>query len=871
MMRGEESCRRTTGSGRASAFVGRSIIAALVIVTIGSCHLFVRRERGTDEVARPVSVPGWIRFRPEARVSRATVVDERRAFLELEPGSEMRLVSSETDEIGMTHDRYQQYHQGVRIEGAELIVHGRGDAAETANGKIARGLGETPTTVRITEDDARRLAFRVLRAALHSSDGGAERDRRSGRPVLDAAPRATELVITRRDGHEELDGSDLVLAWRFDVFVTPREYSRSVYVDATGGEIVKAVPLVGECDPGGGTTTWRGFQRFNTRRAGPNFVLEDDCNTARLHVVNWLKAPAPREFSNADNNWIAGADQSPATSFWALGIAYDYFDLIHHRRGYDGKDASIELHHGQPGAAASGGGGQIQIGIDAIGPTDDFNTTDIVGHEFTHNVIETSAKLAYGTMESAALNESFSDIFGNLIEAWEEQMPLPTDWRIGEDKGCVVGTCRDMSNPGNLKGPDTYKKTNWSAASEPHTNGEVQNFWFYLVANGGSGTNDNGSTYSVTAIGLSKAGRIAYRTLTRYLVSSSAYADARNASIQAASDLFGASSGEVAQVTNAWCAVALCPPDLPKARDRFDTAGGNPNPASPNDNDTFGGATPIGQSTAATWIGGQAFPSVDVKNVSIFPTTDVDYFELSPPPPSIRPAGSNLGGCLKEEYQIALTTPATIRVYQNGRTVSTNTNTDNVRIGGTPTSLGFSVQRAFPGQIISYDLAVRYMTYFDDECIPELAPPDRFELIQECIMCDQFLRDPHVDRMLDPTLPSRYPGSTYYLYWPGGSEFRVGVDLVSGKSLRAELRDMGGQVVAVADTHPGFLRSGLRAVPTRGPGFSGEPSARREGTLTLTRRTLPEGLYALTFSHFGYGSEVNIALPSRAVARRSRR
>ncbi len=855
---------RTMGAAHAGALIGRTIVAAIVVVAIGSCQIVVRPGGRRDDVAQPVAASGWIRFRPDARVSRTTVVDDERAFLELEPGSTMQLISSETDEIGMTHDRYQQYHQGVRIEGAELIVHGHGAIAETANGKIARRLGAIATAPRVPKGEARRAALRAVRTALHAAEG-ADGDRQSGHPVAEAAPRATELVITRRDGHEEFDGSDLVLAWRFDVFVSPREDSRSIYVDATGGEIVKTLPLVGECDTGGGMTTFRGYQRFNTRRAGDNFILEDDCNTAHLHVVNWLGAPAPREFSDADNNWVAGADQSPATSFWALGIAYDYFDLVHHRRGYDGKDASIELFHGQPGAAASGGGGQIQIGIDGLGPNDDFNTTDIVGHEFTHNVTETSAKLAYGVTESAALNESFSDIFGNLIEAWEEQIALPTDWRVGEDKGC--GVCRDMSNPGNFNGPDTYQQTNWSAAGEPHTNGEVQNFWFYLVANGGSGTNDNGFDYSVTGIGLSKAGRIAYRTLTRYLVSSSAYADARNASIQAASDLFGPSSGEVAQVTNAWCAVGLCPPGLPTGADRFDTAGGNPNPASPNNNDTFGGATPIGASTAATWTGGGVFPSVTVTNLSIFPTTDVDYFEVSAPPPSIRPAVSGLGDCLKEKYQVALTSPATIRIYRNGQIDSTNVNTDLVVMPAAG-SFGISVRRAFPGQIISYDLTVRWTTYIDESCIPQLAPPDRIKLIRECIMCDQFLRDPREDKILDPGLRSRigFPDTTYYLYWPGGSDFRVGVDLVTGKSVRAELRDMQGQVVAVADTHPGVWRSGVQAISIRGPAFSEESATGRARSLTLTRRSLPEGLYALSFSHFGYGSHVRIELPSRGDA-----
>ena len=77
------------------------------------------------------------------------------------------------------------------------------------------------------------------------------------------------------------------------------------------------------------------------------------------------------------------------------------------------------------------------------------------------------------------------------------------------------------------------------------------------MVTGGSGTNDKGFAYNVTAIGLDKAAAIAYRTLTTYLSSSSTFLNARTYSLQAAADLYGAGSAEVTQVTNAWNAVGV--------------------------------------------------------------------------------------------------------------------------------------------------------------------------------------------------------------------------------------------------------------------------------------------------------------------------
>ena len=90
-----------------------------------------------------------------------------------------------------------------------------------------------------------------------------------------------------------------------------------------------------------------------------------------------------------------------------------------------------------------------------------------------------------------------------------------------------------------------------------HTNSTVVSHWFYLMATGGSGTNDNNDTYSVTGIGIDKAAAIAYRTNTYYLSVFSDFADARFYSIQAAIDLYGACSPEVFACADAWYGVGV--------------------------------------------------------------------------------------------------------------------------------------------------------------------------------------------------------------------------------------------------------------------------------------------------------------------------
>ena len=50
---------------------------------------------------------------------------------------------------------------------------------------------------------------------------------------------------------------------------------------------------------------------------------------------------------------------------------------------------------------------------------------DVAGHEMSHGVIQNTANLEY-ISQSGALNESFADIFGAMIDR--------DDWKMGEDE-----------------------------------------------------------------------------------------------------------------------------------------------------------------------------------------------------------------------------------------------------------------------------------------------------------------------------------------------------------------------------------------------------------------------------------------------------
>ncbi|MBC7776059.1 MAG: M4 family metallopeptidase [Phycisphaerae bacterium] len=194
---------------------------------------------------------------------------------------------------------------------------------------------------------------------------------------------------------------------------------------------------------------------------------------------------------------------------------------------------------------------RLRFGLNSSDPDDDVTFVSVAGHEFGHGVVESTAELGYQG-ESGALNESFGDIFGELVEHYTFGT---TDWLMGEE----IGYFRNLSDPNDRGDPDTYLSEDfWYFGTGDdggvHTNNGVQNFWFYLLSEGGSGTNDFDEVYSVSGIGIEDAGDIAYLAL-HYLDEGATYLDAREASLRAARQIFGACSFEEVQVGKAWYAV----------------------------------------------------------------------------------------------------------------------------------------------------------------------------------------------------------------------------------------------------------------------------------------------------------------------------
>lgn len=258
---------------------------------------------------------------------------------------------------------------------------------------------------------------------------------------------------------------------------------------------------------------------------------------------------------------------------WGVSRSFDYYSDKFSRNSYDDQGGRIinymngvfPMMGSQNNAAALQEPYNVMVyGLGDGINTNPFSALDVTGHEYTHLVISNNGNggLMYQG-ESGALNESFADMFGASIVFYAK--PTAANWRIGDEVYMGNGYMRSMANPKIVSNPNTYKGQYWVSTTSSqdnggvHTNSGVPNYWYYLLAEGGSGTNDNNYSYNFTGIGLEKAEKIAYRTLTQYLTYNASFADAFAGSLQAAMDLFGAdtTAAEYVAIKNAWYAVGL--------------------------------------------------------------------------------------------------------------------------------------------------------------------------------------------------------------------------------------------------------------------------------------------------------------------------
>ena len=468
-----------------------------------------------------------------------------------------------TDELGQTHLKMDQFHNDIKVYDGEIILHAEGAEFTLQNGHYApSNVLPSRKSKTIAESEVKHIIGEDLEnfqpdwIASTTFDLGKDVRQWEG-----------ELVYYRSKGEYKLAYNYIVrpnLAERFEYLVDASTgevldhwstvcqlhhhidgeactHSHNPSPPPPGPEVANAIDLLGV------------NRLINTYEEGGNFFLIDASrNSYRANLSDipdepvgaiWTidiggESPINRgatfaQIVSGNNNW--NNSREGVSAHFNAGEAYQYFEEVHGRNGITGDGQTIVSVVNVTNEDGTSMGNAFYNSL-AIWYGNGDNTffplgraLDVAGHELSHGVVENTANLIYQN-ESGAMNESFSDIFGAMIDR--------EDWLIGED---VVrpgvfpgGALRNLQDPHN------------GAANQDLNNGWQPRHYSERF----TGPQDNGGVHINSGIpnhayyrfaiqvGKDVAERVFYRALTTYLTRSSTFTDLRFSVERAASDLF---------------------------------------------------------------------------------------------------------------------------------------------------------------------------------------------------------------------------------------------------------------------------------------------------------------------------------------------
>ncbi|KFE64265.1 M4 family metallopeptidase [Hyalangium minutum] len=492
------------------------------------------------------------------------------------------------DELGMTHVRLDRTHEGVKVFGEQVISHldkdGKVSGLTGGTEPIPAGLGSGPA--KLSSQDALSIAQKAF----------------AGNTDAAHPPSAERVIVQGKDGQYHA-AYHVQMTHVNDLKADERPRRMNYFVDANSGEMVRSFDQMGGIelpkDHAGaaqsqtaGTTTpatpatpttpgtpatgkaddstlYSGkVDLSTTKQANGTYTLED--KTRGNGVVTYdakNKATASGQTPLTDKNdvWGEATDDSrtkaAVDAHYGAEMTYDFLKDVLGRNSLDGKGEKLVsyVHVDKNYVNAYWDGEKMNYGDGDGKDAGPLTTLDIAGHEIAHGLTERTAGLIYEG-ESGGLNEAFSDIMGTGVEwyASQKNSAVEFDWKMGEDAWTPANGTGDalryMDDPTkDGYSIDNYK--NYPKQTEVHGSSGIANNAFYLLANGGK--NRTSGQEVKDGIGMEKGLKVFYRALENYMTPNTTFAQARQATINAATDLYGANSVEVQKVKDSWSAVGV--------------------------------------------------------------------------------------------------------------------------------------------------------------------------------------------------------------------------------------------------------------------------------------------------------------------------
>ncbi|MBI3229500.1 MAG: M4 family metallopeptidase [Burkholderiales bacterium] len=468
--------------------------------------------------------------------------------------------------VGTKITRLDHTYKGVRVWHSESVVvqDAAGKVISESVSERRQGLGQAGQGLRAA---AKELSVTPKRVA--SAVNKAERD------------------LNATDVEEVLSGYELAYVVKTRMMSAGRRVLMDSIISANDGHLIKEISAM-HTVVGTGKSQYNGSVPINTTQNGSTFSMIDASRGTggkfgAMAITNANHtSTAGSVYTNSSNVWgdgqqynggsttNANGQTAAVNAMWGAMNTYDTLKNVLGWQSLDGKNTAFyiaaHVDNNYENAYYDDSCKCMFIG-DGASYFYSLGSIDVIGHEMGHGVTAATSNLTYSG-ESGGLNESNSDITGEMVEAYARNggtgnvIPNGNDWFMGKEISRNGTPLRYMQKPSK----DGSSPDAWSSSIknlDVHYSSGPNNRMFYFLAQGSNATsgNDAYSAYltkspkAMTGIGNDKAFRIWFKANTTKFTSSTNYADARTKMIKSAEELYGVGSKEAIAVTRAYAAI----------------------------------------------------------------------------------------------------------------------------------------------------------------------------------------------------------------------------------------------------------------------------------------------------------------------------
>lgn len=458
-------------------------------------------------ISNSTSNPNFIYFSQSVKLKSTDAKTKASEFLaenfrafNLRSANDLVLLDETTDNYGLKNVTYRQQYQGIPVYDGLLKFHFNAKEELSSINGNSISIAKLNTVPDITAAEAEIIARdMVTKQDLNKSDT----------PLQTAK---TNLIIFPKN---LMQGGIVTPYLAYQIEVTNKKDVREyIFINAHTGELVEQFTGIHPIDR----------KLYETNTTATN--------------LKWKEGDAfPGTLSSWQQNEVVTSEH--VYNFFKNAFGYVSYDAADHTMITVNNDPTISC----PNARWNG---------TYAGYCDGTATDDVIAHEWGHAYTEYTSGLIY-QYQSGALNESYSDVWGETIDLINnymdegENLSVRTTtacsgslrWKVGEDATSFGGAIRDMWNP-NCNGDPAkvLDAANYYCGTADsggvHTNSGVTNHLYALLVDGGT---YNG--YTMTGMGFVKAAHLWWRAQKNYLTATSDFANFADALEASANDLIG--------------------------------------------------------------------------------------------------------------------------------------------------------------------------------------------------------------------------------------------------------------------------------------------------------------------------------------------